>query len=179
MKMAKKSLKERISDWKMNVSFAKDDAVFWKEELTPMIKKNWGKMLMVIPITICLIWASLVWILKTDEIVTVTGKETKMIEVVREEKDPNTNEIKKVKDKVDVYFVYTDKGAFQYHSSWFFLQIEVADSFGRLQENKTYRLTHYGFRNALFDWYENIVDFVEVEPVTQPDGTVEYVEVKK
>jgi hypothetical protein len=31
----------------------------------------------------------------------------------------------------------------------------------------------------LFDWYENIVDFVEVEPVTQPDGTIEYVEVKK
>ncbi len=176
--MAKKSLKERISDWKMSASFAKDDAVFWKNEFAPIIKKNWGKMLMVIPITICLIWASIVWVLKTDEIVTITGKETKATGVEIVETRNKAGEIVEVPRNIDTYFVSTNKGAFQYRTSWFFLQIEVADSFGRLEVGKTYRFTHYGFRVPILDWYENIVDFVEVKPVEQPDGTTKYVEVK-
>lgn len=118
-----------------------------------------------------LLWAFIAWALATDEIVTVTGKETKVTDVVIvTKKDKKTGKTVEVPKNVDTYFVYTDKGAFQYRTSWLYLQIEVADSFGRLQEGKTYKFTHYGFRNSLFDWYENIIGFEEIK---NPVGSVE------
>ncbi len=157
---------KKVSDKKDSVVGFFEDMKFWKKEMTPIFKNHWGKMLMVIPTIFLILWASFVWIMKTDEIVVITGKETKVTDVVMVEKKAKNGSIVEVPKNVDTYFVSTDKGAFQYKTSWVFLQIEVADSFGKLQEGKTYRLTHYGFRVPILDWYENIVDFEQLDPKT-------------
>lgn len=170
---AKKSIIERFSgEWrkaKGNADRNKESFNFWYDEIGYLLKNHWKKILISIPLFILFLWAAIVWVLKTDEIVTITGKETKVTDVVMVSKvDTNTGETINVPKNIDTYFVYTDKGAFQFKESWFFLQFEVADSFGRLEENKTYKITHYGFRVPIFDWFENIVDFEEyTEPKTE------------
>lgn len=167
-------LRNKTKDGIVSAKMTGDDASFWTGEFLTSFKKNWGKMLIAIGVMPFLLWFMIVWFLKTDEILTITGKETKStgVELVQQ-KDKKTGKIVEVPRNIDTYFVYTDKGALQFRPSMFFLQWEVADRFGQLQVDKTYKITHYGFRNAWFDWYENIVDF---ELYETPVGTPENIE---
>lgn len=38
-----------------------------------------------------------------------------------------------------------------------------SDVYGALKEDKTYELTVIGFRVPIFSWYENVIDYKEVE----------------
>lgn len=163
--------KEKIEDKTLDAKMAGEDISYWSSEIWTSFKAHWKKWLIAIGVMPFVLWFLIAWFLKTEEIVVITGKETKStgVELVMQ-KDKKTGKMVEVPRNIDTYFVYTNKGAFQFHPSWFFLQWEVADRFGQLQVNKRYKLVHYGFRNSLFDWYENIVDYelLPDEPVGSP-----------
>lgn len=126
--------------------------------------KHWKKVLATVLIFPVLLWFLVAWTLSTTEIVKVTGKENRIVDVVMVEKrDAKSGKIIQVPKNVDRYMVYTDKGAFEYHETWLYLTWDVADQFGRLQEGKVYKFKHYGVRSQFFDWYENIIDFEEIK----------------
>lgn len=126
--------------------------------------KHWKKVLATIVVLPFLLWYTLCLTLATTEVVTVTGKENRIVDVIMvEKKDLRSGKVIQVPKNIDRYMVYTDKGAFEYHETWLYLTWDVADQFGKLQEGKTYEFTHYGFRSQFFDWYENIIDFKEIK----------------
>lgn len=171
---------EKLKNAKMNAEMTADDTKFWAKEFWTSFRNNWKKVLIAIPLIIIFLWWAIIWFLKTEDIVTVTGKETKLISYQVTELDPNTGkEVIKERNR-DVYFVYTDKGAYQFKESPFFLQWEVADRFGMLIEGKQYKLIHYGLRLPYFDIYENIVDFelYTPEPTKEVKPKVEVVNEK-
>lgn len=167
-------LRDKAKGGAISAKMTGDDISFWSGEFFTSFKNHWGKFLIAIGIAPFILWFLIAWFLKTEEILTITSKETKStgVELVQQ-KDKKTGKIVEVPRNIDTYFVYTDKGALQFRPSIFFLQWEVADRFGQLQVDKTYKITHYGFRNALFDWYENIVDF---EPYEEPVGSPKNIE---
>lgn len=146
----------KVEDKTLDAKMFKEDVGHWFKDVGGFIRQTWKFVLIGIPLLFCMLWWSTAWVLKTDEIVKVTDKETKIVG-----KDKTTGE------QNDVYFVYTDKGAFQFHQSTFFLQFEVADRFGKIERDHYYLITHYGFRNSFFDWYENIVEIKEIDPETK------------
>lgn len=101
------------------------------------IRENYKKLLAFGLLAVSVLWYSLITVMKTDEVVTISH----------------------VTPKMDTYFILTDKGAFTFRTSVFFLQPEVANRIGSLHEGKTYKLTHYGVRIPILNMYENIIDF--------------------
>ena len=162
------SIAEKIEDKYQDAKLAKDDIVFWWKGIWDFTRNHWKKVLIAIPTLFFLLWWALAWLIQTNEILTITDKETKItgVEIVYK-LDKKTGKKVEVQQNTDTYFIYTNKRAFQFHPSKFFLQWEVADRFGQLEVGKTYEITHYGFRVALFDWYENIVDFKLIEEPVQ------------
>lgn len=53
--------------------------------------------------------------------------------------------------------VYTDCGVFEVQDSLLLLKFNSADTYGSLQEGKSYQLDHYGWRIGLFSMFPNIV----------------------
>ncbi len=116
--------------------------IWWEEtsDYYYFFKENWKKLLIATIIAMSVLWSSIIWIMKTEEIATVSH----------------------VLPKQDTYFILTDKGAFRFESSFFFLQPEVADRIGSIHSEKTYKFTHYGVRIPILNMYENILDFEEI-----------------
>lgn len=152
-------LRDKIDDWKVDLRMKKDDAKFLKEDIKAFPWKVVIGSVLLIPL---LMWAFLAWFLATDEMVKVTTKETRTIDTVIVQKTAPDGKVMNVSQNVDKNFVYTDKGAFVYEPSWLYLQEEVSDKYGEIEENTYYVLTHYGVRFSFFDWirwYENIIDY--------------------
>lgn len=54
--------------------------------------------------------------------------------------------------------VYTSCGVFTVSDNIFFLRFNSADTYGMLQEGKTYDFTVVGWRNGFFSWFPNILE---------------------
>lgn len=158
-----KSLKNKIEDKKDNVtehiSNKKDNLEFIKDDIKSF---PWKKALICLSFIPFILWASIYWFLSTDEIVKVTTKSSKTIDTVLIQKKSQDGTIVNISKNVDRNFVYTDSGAFIYEPSLFFLQEEVSNKYGAIEEQTYYVLTHYGVRFSFFTFirlYENIIDY--------------------
>lgn len=60
--------------------------------------------------------------------------------------------------------VYTENcGVFQVADSWIKGEVNSADTFGSIDEGKTYNFTTIGWRFGLFSMFPNIIEVEEVE----------------
>lgn len=136
-----------------------------KPDLSSLSLKNLQKKFIIFICAMMALWGFLFWFIPVTEVVTINNTETKIVDVIQVQQVVDGKMVT-VPQNVDAYFVYTDKRTFQIRQSLFFLQINVADPFGRLKADKTYKITHYWFRSAIFDQYENIISFEEIDPVS-------------
>lgn len=73
------------------------------------------------------------------------------------------------KDNIDSkYLIYGEDEngktyVFENTDTLFRGKFNSSDVYGALKEGETYELTVIGFRVHIFNWYENIIDFKEVE----------------
>lgn len=157
-------IKDKFQNAKLEVEMKKDDIRFLKEDIQAI---PWKKILIGLLTLPFILWAFLAWFLATEEMVKVTKTETRTIDtVVVQKKDP-TGKLISVSQNVDKNFVYTDRGAFIYEPTWFYLKEEVSNEYGAIENETYYVLTHYGVRFSFFSyirWYENIIGYRKPTP---------------
>lgn len=61
------------------------------------------------------------------------------------------------------YRIYTSCGTFQVADSLTRGTFRSADTYGSIEEGKTYRLTYHGYRNGFLSMFPNVTEAVEVE----------------
>lgn len=160
-------MKSGIGD---RIEYALESVDFYKSSLSELLE-HWKVIVLALLVAIVLLWGVLGYLLLEDEVVRVSDTQVKSTDVELVSKvDPASGQTVTVPRNIDTYFVYTDKGAFVMKENWFYLQVEVATTFGKLEKGKSYRFYHLGIRLPMFDMFENVLFVKDLETDTFLSG---------
>lgn len=65
------------------------------------------------------------------------------------------------------YLVFSKEETFSIRDDWYNGRFGASDTYGSLEQGKTYKLRVSGWRVKLFSWYRNVLD---VEPAAEPSA---------
>lgn len=148
---------------KEKVEYALESVDFYKSSLSELLV-HWKVIAFAFLVSMALLWGGVGYLLLEEEVVRVSDTQVKSTDVELVSKvDPASGQTVTVPKNIDTYFVYTDKGAFVMKENWFYLQMEVATTFGKLEKGKSYRFYHLGMRLPMFDMFENVLFVKDLE----------------